>query len=131
MEQQEVESLLLTKRVTMGNTQDKRYYPRYQVSQSLLRIAEDNNQADLGEVMSIGYGGFSTRSNRFLSNGKGMRVNLLLSKDQTQTSLFTNAEVVWSCRETNPYRYGFKFEDLNVQQKSIIENYLELMDKVM
>ena len=109
----------------MGNTQDKRYYPRYQVSQSLLRITEDENQADLGEVMSIGYGGFLTRSNYFLSNGKGLKVNLLFSKDQTQASLSTNAEVVWTCREANSYRYGFKFEDLDQQQKNILECYLD------
>ncbi len=109
----------------MVNVKNKRDYPRRNKYLSL-SCSIGNNRVDLYKLENIGFGGFSTKSNRLISKGES-DINFMLSENGKKVSVHVKAEVVWMHKENGFYRYGFKFININKQQKTMLDSLMEMI----
>ncbi len=108
----------------VGNEQEKRNDPRYPLSLHFSGFSENNNQKCRGTLINIGFGGFSTKLDRYYTQGEIMSINIFLSGNGKQTKLFTNAKIVWTCKENGSFKYGLKFIKLNKSRRNYLRDYL-------
>ncbi len=99
-----------------------RKHERFYVSISYSYFLTDKDYH--GDLVNISYGGFSTNLDQFLARGEIIKVNILLPLNEKKASMHTIAEVVWMCNGSNCYRYGFRFENVDERQRSVLREYL-------
>lgn len=106
------------------NTQDRRKHIRQDITWSFSYSTDGKDQEYSSRLINIGVGGFSTKLNQLLSKAETMKVNLLLPENGKQINVFATVEVIWSCKEEDCYRYGFKLTKIDKAQKDILKDYL-------
>ncbi len=101
-----------------------RNHPRYPLRLSFTCITEVDNKEVSGELLDLGLRGYSGTSNHSLQQGEKIKVNILLPLNGKKANFFAIAEVVWMCNGSDCYRYGFRFENVDERQRSVLREYL-------
>ncbi len=104
-----------------NNREHKRYCLRF--SFSFLLNSKELKLKD--KIIDIGIGGFSTKLCQVMTSGEKVSVSVFLPENGNKISWSTHAEVVWSMREGDSYKYGFKFMDTNYEQKRKLEDFIK------
>ena len=111
-----------------------RNHKRLNLELELSYIADGRDRIGLGMLNNISIGGFSSNLKQYFAAGVKMDICISMSGEEEQMDLDAPAEVVWSRKENNGYKYGFKFTHTGEDQVKTLSNYMEKLypgDNVM
>lgn len=110
------------------NTNGDRKHVRHDAILPFSYSTDGKEQEYSSTLINIGVGGFSAKLDNFLLKGETMNINLMLPENGKRKKLFATAKVVWTCREEDCYRCGFKLTKIDKAQKDILKGYVAGFD---
>ncbi len=93
-------------------------------SDILCLIGNNKKLSNASELINISVNGFAAKIDQYyLPNYKHV-INLTLPENVNGTTLSVYAEIMWMRRDIGAYTYGFRFSEMNREQRDILNLYL-------
>ena len=107
-----------------------RDHKRLNLPLELSYYTDGRDRIGFGILNNISIGGFSSKLKQYFASGEKMDIRISTNRDDVRMDLDTPAEVVWSRKASNGYKYGFKFTHTGEDQVKILRDYIESVYKL-